>query len=281
MTTLPKKLCSVDGCGRRHVARGFCDAHYRRWNRGTDVTTPIGAPGVPGGKCSVPGCKRRHAAKGYCHLHYERWKTGTSLTAPLRAVIAVGAKCSVEWCKRPEQARGYCGKHHRRWRQGKDPSVPTSYEMTPDERFWRYVNKRGPNDCWLWTGSTDKNGYGRLRHNGRQRGAHRFSYELHLGRIPKGLFVCHECDTPGCVNPAHLWLGTPANNATDRDRKGRHWAPRGNEHPTAKLTEAQVQAIRRLYRTGKYTQAELGEQFGVTNTAVQLLVSRKTWGHVS
>jgi len=89
-------------------------------------------------------------------------------------------------------------------------------------RFWSNVDKSGV--CWLWTAST-RYGYGRLKVGARRIQAHRVSWELHHGPIPEGLCVLHNCpggDNPTCVNPAHLWLGTRADNAADRDAKGRH-----------------------------------------------------------
>lgn len=93
------------------------------------------------------------------------------------------------------------------------------------ERFWAKVDKRGPDECWPWTGSCSRNGYGRI---GRGRadegadGAHRVSWELANGRpVPQGLFVRHSCDNPICVNPAHLGIGTPADNTRDSIVRGR------------------------------------------------------------
>lgn len=80
--------------------------------------------------------------------------------------------------------------------------------------------------CWLWTAGTCTAGYGRFRgSDGRVVPAHKFSYELHVAQVPDGFEVCHKCDTPGCVNPAHLWVGTHAENIADRDRKGRGKMP--------------------------------------------------------
>lgn len=84
-------------------------------------------------------------------------------------------------------------------------------------RFWKYVDKKGENECWEWNRSKYPNGYGRIgKHY-----AHRFSWILTNGEIPNGLHVCHSCDNPPCVNPKHLWLGTVADNMHDRDSKGR------------------------------------------------------------
>lgn len=87
-------------------------------------------------------------------------------------------------------------------------------------------------DCWLFTGKpADK--YGSLKEGGNTRtqiGAHVAAYKLWVGEIPPGLQVCHHCDTPRCCNPSHLFLGTAKQNAEDRDRKGRHWAPSGRDH---------------------------------------------------
>lgn len=88
------------------------------------------------------------------------------------------------------------------------------------------VGTLNPDECWPWTGACSPAGYGRLPDNTY---VHRKSYELHVGPIPEGLFVCHACDNPPCGNPWHLFLGSSAENAQDMARKGRvgGGAPKG------------------------------------------------------
>lgn len=91
-------------------------------------------------------------------------------------------------------------------------------------RFWRKVRCPPHTDCWPWTGARWPGGYGqiirRLKGRWRPDGAHRLSYEIHVGPVPDGMQVCHSCDMPSCVNPGHLFLGTQLDNMRDRYRKG-------------------------------------------------------------
>lgn len=148
------------------------------------------------------------------------------------------------------------------------------------DRFWAKVDKR-PDGCWVWTASRLRaGGYGQFNLNGIPTRAHRLSWEMHNGPIPAGLQVCHTCDNPPCVNPAHLFLGTIKENAHDRDRKGRThpgWVP-GSRNGGAKLTEAQVAEIRE--RASGATHKALALEFGVSRTLIGLIVNRKQWRHV-
>ena len=156
---------------------------------------------------------------------------------------------------------------------------------TLEERFWAKVDKRGPDDCWLWTASTKQGGYGRIRVDGKTEQAHRVSWELENGPIPEhdsyhGMCVCHTCDNPTCVNPAHLFLGTNTDNSRDRDQKGRGNQPKGEKHNNAKLTEDAVRNIRRYYAAGGCTQKWLAQVYGVTKKTIYYLLHYKTWRHI-
>src|SRR3990167_3466750 len=114
------------------------------------------------------------------------------------------------------------------------------------QRFWSKVDKFGPDGCWLWIASTNDSGYGKFYLNGRLVKAHTLAWELTNGPIPGGMVACHKCDHPGCVNPAHIFIGTLSDNSKDCFSKKRnpmvgntHWAitnpeklPRGDRHPS-------------------------------------------------
>jgi DNA-binding XRE family transcriptional regulator len=147
------------------------------------------------------------------------------------------------------------------------------------ERFWSKVAKRGPKDCWLWTGATTFRGYGKLgnrANHGSDRFAHRVSYELNIGPIPDGLCVCHTCDTPLCVNPSHLFLGTLAENNADREAKGRGSDKHGANNPRARLTAAIVKKIKKLRAKGM-SQEKIGKIVGFPQTTISKIDRGVGW----
>lgn len=115
--------------------------------------------------------------------------------------------------------------------------------------------------------------------------AHRVAYVISGGPIPDhdsyhGLCVCHRCDNRGCVNPAHLFLGTNADNVRDRESKGRRAAPRGTANANAKLTEQVVRDIRANAALCRVTQQELADRFGIDRSVVGKVIRGKAWAHV-
>lgn len=150
------------------------------------------------------------------------------------------------------------------------------------EGFWAKVDRSGgPEACWPWTAGLSK-GYGEVSSDPPLQ-AHRVAFALATGTVqPKGMHICHSCDNPPCCNPAHLWLGTPGQNARDAIRKGRRCydaAPRGSSHGNAKLSEAEVAAILRAVASGE-THKALGRRFGVSRVTVQDIARGRTWRHV-
>lgn len=177
-----------------------------------------------------------------------------------------------------------------------------------------YVDDNG---CWIWTGRyhrskkellQGKKNYGTIEiydssYKGKKRKirAHRASYEAFHGLIPAGLYVCHSCDVPLCVNPEHLWLGTAKDNSEDMIKKGRSLKGRpsplkgkpsplkgrkgisknmGSQHPRAKLTEEQVLEIRSLHSTKKLSYVDLARQFKVSDNLIGKIVRRERWPHL-
>lgn len=142
------------------------------------------------------------------------------------------------------------------------------------ERFLSKTKRHG--DCLLWTGALFENGYGAFQVNGKAVRAHRHSFEATAGPIPDGMFVCHKCDVPRCVNPSHLFLGTPKDNAQDRQAKGRGNSPKGERHGMAKLTVRQVKQIRK----SKGSNVAVGARFGIGHATVSRIRNRVLWAEV-
>jgi hypothetical protein len=170
------------------------------------------------------------------------------------------------------------------------------------ERLWRAVSPEPNSGCWLWTGTVNSWGYPLLSIGNKVRSGHRLSYETFRGPIPEGMCVCHTCDIPSCINPDHLWIGTNADNSSDKQKKGRAKAGAGDKHWTranpekrlfgdknparkypglhageknsrARLTADQVKVIRLSDKSG----SELAREYGVAATTISAVRLGKSW----
>jgi hypothetical protein len=128
--------------------------------------------------------------------------------------------------------------------------------------------------CWIWTGQKSQKGYGVLQvqknNKIKKYRAHRLSYELFKEPIPEGLYVCHSCDTPACINPAHLWVGTVQENNADKVNKSR---------TSAKLNKEQVVEIKKMLAEG-HSKYQLGKMYGVHPRTIFDIKKGRTWRHV-
>lgn len=129
------------------------------------------------------------------------------------------------------------------------------------------------NGCWIWFAAKDRDGYGCIQVSGRKERAHRIAWEMVHGPVPAGMLVCHRCDTPSCVNPAHLFLGTITDNNWDKVRKGRGAV--GEMHGRAKLNRDAVSEIRRLSATELHQ--SLATRFGVSKSLIGQIVNGEIW----
>jgi hypothetical protein len=146
-----------------------------------------------------------------------------------------------------------------------------------EDRFWAKVDKT--ETCWNWTGAATPKGYGQIERAGRNVYAHRASYEMHVGSVPRGKQVCHRCDNPRCVRPNHLFTGTPADNTADMVAKGRArgGSSVGERHPSHKLSWEQVTAIRAEYSAGRISQRALAASYGVQQFTVARIIRGEGW----
>jgi hypothetical protein len=129
-------------------------------------------------------------------------------------------------------------------------------------------------------------GYGMIHINDHRIGTHRLSWQLHFGKIPAGLFVCHKCDNRRCVRPDHLFIGTQADNLADAKLKGRmkkrnrETIARGIRQGLAKLSENDVRMIRAFYTPGVIRIQDLAKMFKVAPSTIWPILKRKTWKHI-
>lgn len=189
--------------------------------------------------------------------------------------------CCIKGCDKPSVALGLCVNH---WRRNKRYGSPVALKShvgmfigkPPEVRFAMQIKKQ-ENGCWIWTGGTDQDGYGGFRAEAagqmHQR-AHRWSWSFHNKQpIPRGGMICHTCDTPRCVNPAHLFLGDALINMRDKITKGRARVAQGEQAGRAILTAEQAREI--LADPRPY--AAIAADYNVSPGAIGSIKQRVSW----
>lgn len=141
------------------------------------------------------------------------------------------------------------------------------------------IERRGPDECWPWTGGLFSAGYGRMSVNNRSRPTTRLLWQIVHGPIPPGYLICHHCDNRRCMNMRHWFLGTQLDNARDKVSKGRMPSFAGERNGYAKLTADDVRAIRSAATSGMF-HADIAADFGVSASCVRAVVSGERWSHV-
>jgi hypothetical protein len=182
-------------------------------------------------------------------------------------------KMCVEDCENAALARSRCPKHYFHWQKANRSLIRT--QISPEQRFWSRVDRSAADECWIWNGWKDRDGYGVIFWGGQNRRAHRVSHFLREAIWPE--VIMHLCDQPSCVNPDHLRAGTQQANVADRVSKGR--GMRGERHHQAKLTELEVREIHERHGAGD-KKASLARTYGVSETTVGRILSGKIWAHL-
>ena len=177
------RLCTIEGCEREQRSREWCSKHYMRWYKHGDPNATMRTPAGTYSVCVVDGCGRKHYSHGWCNMHYNRWRAHGDPEVNLM----------------PNRVRG----------------------ASLEARFWAKVNKT--ETCWVWTARIGEHGYGEFNIDGKSNLAHRVSYQLAGGEIPKGMCIDHLCRVRKCIRPSHLEVVTYKENT----RRGDSWKING------------------------------------------------------
>ena len=197
--------------------------------------------------CIITGCNNKLIAKGLCSTHKKINKK-------------YGTPTPTCWCG--EFAQTFVG--------NKEASE-LCHEHQLLKTYWENVDVKGKDECWEWQGSKTTAGYGSIYWYGKLKYAHRLSLEFIGQVIPDRYHACHKCDNPSCVNPNHLFVGSPRDNMQDKVSKGRHTF--GEKHPNAKLTNSEVLEIRDMAEDGVFF-SDIAKTFDVSESHISTIVAR-------
>jgi len=222
--------------------------------------------------CQICGSEKI-AARNLCAKHYARLlRYGNPTFSPKQKKV-----CSVSDCSRRHIVKGYCSTHRKQLKRFGE--IRPIYSTA--EKFWNNVEKKSDVECWQWKGTIGDTGYGNFSSKAfglKTKLAHRIAYFLAYGVNPKDLFVCHKCDNRLCVNPRHLFLGSPQDNMADMVAKNR--SAKGERHSHAKLKDAQVHVIKRLIKKG-VTDRAISWLYNISGMTIWSIRHNKTWKHIS
>ena len=230
--------------------------------------------------CSIKGCSKRVASRGWCQNHYRHFRLyGHPLKGPF--FKPANKKCSIKGCKNTGyMIRGLCGKHYWRLKEHGDPNKLIRAPNGAADKWLKKVAKTTEREkCIEFPYGRSKQGYGATQSGT----AHRKILEIKLGRkIKPGFQALHHCDNRPCCNPWHIYEGTQQDNINDMKDRNRfnNKGFKGENHPGAKLTDAQVKQIRILHKLG-HSATKLGKKFGVSSTSIMDICNGKSWSHIT
>lgn len=146
--------------------------------------------------------------------------------------------------------------------------------------FFKYIIiPENDSHCMEWNSYINPQGYGKIYHNGKSYRAHRLSYQIFIGLIPKNMEICHLCDNTKCINPNHLFLGSHSENMKDMSNKNRHKVLKGSKNKLSKFNEEDILDIRRRL-DGNESQKNIAKDFDVYQTTISKIKLNKSWRHV-
>ena len=223
--------------------------------------------------CGEAGCGREHHARGCCKMHWKRKKK-----QGLIPDFSYTKTCTIDGCDIKHYGKGYCMKHFGRFRDhGENKS--SWYDFSETERFYQKTKLNQNTGCLEWTGGLNTWGYGQASINKTTKLAHRHSYEISVGEIPKGMLCCHHCDNPKCIEPSHLFIGTNADNAKDKVLKNRQKSMKGESCVTHKLKDCNIRALRELNKSGMKISV-ITDLFRISRTQAYRIINNQSWAHV-